>query len=311
VPSQRHPVRFVRNNWKSILVLTIGIPVIAVVGVVRWNDVRGPEARSTTPNSLAVSDRTTTSFDITLNDRQYKAGDCVTWNLDLGKRSERSTKIVPCDQPHLFEHVAKVSIHHVTTFPTSSEWLSIIDTACAKPVADRLGYALDPQGKFFHSAIHPRLEGWNEGDRELNCGIGARRDAGGDEHYDIDVLFAGVVKGQDQTFLLPVGTCYSYPTADTGRSVPCTEPHDVEVTGHTDINTAALPSTAGQWSAATEQCESLSASYAPSAAASGFEYGYLTMEQSSWDTGRRKVECTLAKYDRTGSTVEVTGSVKG
>jgi hypothetical protein len=310
VLTKSRPVRFARRFWRSILVVAIGIPVVTVVGVVRWNDTRaGESANPPVVTTISPDGSTTTSVDFTLTQRSFRSGDCVTWDQSVNRRSERSTKVVPCDQPHLFEYVSTVNVRDVMTYPTDTEWDAIIESRCAKPIADYLGYPIDPAGKFYNSALTPTDEGWKMADRELVCGIGARGD-GSEPETDLNVMFSGAARGQDQADVLAVGTCYAHLARETGRVVPCTEPHVLEVTGHVDITTSTKPNSDDQWRHAASACESQAKSYAPAFAQKGYDWNFLYIEQTSWDVGRRKVECTLGKYDEGGDPVNVTGSAK-
>lgn len=311
VPSNPRRFRFVKRNWKSIVIVVIGVPVVATIGVVRWNDAPSKDADSA-DSIAAASPKSTTSSTLVLDRRNYKPGDCVNWNQDVSKGgAEKTTRVVPCDQSHLFEYVTKVELPDGGTFPTEAEWEAIIARNCDAPTTAYLGYPLDEYGKFGVSVIQPTDDSWKMRDRTLNCGIGVRTSRSPLNPQEM-TPFTGSVKGQDQTHLIPVGACYSYTSAESGGEVPCTEPHGVEIVGHVDISaTKTRPQNDDQWYKATAACESLAKAYAPSAAKSGFDRGYLYIQPSSWDAGRRVTECTLAKYDASGNPVDVTGSVKG
>jgi len=252
--------RFIRRNWKSVVVLIVGVPIVAAVGVYRFDNMgTSDKPTEVLGQTIAADAASTTTTEVTLEFRTYKAGDCVKW--DQGERAvnrQRPTQVVPCDQDHLFEYVSKLEFQQDGDYPTDDEWNSIISANCTVPVTGYLGYALDSNGKFAPGAIHPSTGDWWQHDRTLLCGIQERSGSVASGDRDLP-LFKGAVKGQDQTYLLPSGHCYGQTDS---YAVDCTQAHDYEVVGSTEVKTKSRPSTASGWQSATSACQAQARTYA-------------------------------------------------
>jgi hypothetical protein len=302
----------VSRNWKSIAVVAIGVPLVTAVGIYRLSSMSEASIDVSSLDSIVGNGSTTsTSTNIRLNDRAYRAGDCVTWDQTEGRQAIRSTKVVSCDEPHLFEFVSKVQLLRNGEYPSTTEWTEIFQEQCGPVVNQYLGYALDHLGRFYVSAIHPSEEDWSQTIfRDLQCGIGYRSSPAVSSDDPV-AAFTGRAKGQDQTLLYPVGTCISYPAAGEGQQVPCSEVHDVEVVGYIELTGDKHPASLEQWREATPGCATVARSYVGgNLSTKGLEWSHLPLQVSSWEAGRRTVECTVAKYDSAGNTVDVTGSAK-
>jgi hypothetical protein len=92
----------------------------------------------------------------------------------------------------------------------------------------------------------------------------------------------------------------------------CDQPHDYEITGSVNVSQLkALPANNQQWqNALGAQCEQQTRAYTGSSVSQGRTGGWIPIEQSSWDAGRRVAECIVAKYNADGSDQLTTGSAK-
>lgn len=302
--------RFVKRNDASVIIMVICIPLIAAIGVFRWNNAHPKSSTPTLPAS-SIATSTTSSTLVLSNTDDVRSGNCVIWNQDISKGATKRTEVVPCEFDHLFENVSKYELQR-QTFPTETEWDSIIATDCADPVKTYLGYTLDPRGKFGIGAIKPTDDGWAQGDRTVHCGIQKVDPLFKKNSGDLTLpVFRGVVKGQDQTLLLPIGACY-LADGTTNGVVPCIQEHTYEVVGSTDISKArSLPASNSAWRSLTAaSCTKQADVYAGGRLKGGLQASWLDFDQTSWDAGRRSTECIAVKYDTSGNAVAVPGSAK-
>src|SRR2546421_4387248 len=168
----------------------------------------------------------TTSTTYELASRGYRQGDCVLWDQSTDAPESRTTRVVPCDQPHLIEMTGRSVMPILKAYPTEEEWTRMIDEGdCGRQAAAYLGGEIDPYGRVVAGALRPTPRRWADGDREMWCGVQAHSF---DSHTDPNVLdsFTGAVRSQPQGFVYPAGTCLAGDPATrttTGR-VPCNEP---------------------------------------------------------------------------------------
>lgn len=301
-------------------VVIVGTIVVALIGIAAAEHI-GPFARgSRTPASPASSLGTpslgsprptskTSSTAVQLADRFYNRGDCVRWATAPTAQTV-STIVVPCSQPHLIEIVSEANIPaSVSGYPDDEEWINLAKVLCARSVTSYLGYRLDPAGRFQIQSIDPTLDGWDQDVRTLWCGIGVGSSGG-----TISNLFTGVVRGQSQEFLYPIGTCLSAisPGGPTS-SISCIQPHSLEVAGNGSLaSLSQLPQGSSAFSEAVQsQCAVIAAQYVGGALSSKVQWGWLNLSQTNWDAGDRTVQCTVEAVDRSGSPTVSTGSLQG
>jgi hypothetical protein len=302
--------------------------VIVVVLVVLGLQGTGPMSQflhdadpsATGPDEASDRPSDTTSTTVGLASRAYQAGDCVTWNQDVGAPGRRQTDVVGCDEAHLFEFTGSVLLDP-SAFgpdgPTDAEWEVAIDRECPSLAADHLGYALDPAGRFEATAIMPLPESWRDGDHELQCGMG---------HVDVRVqppgaarvleAFTGRVAGADQTLLFGPGSCLGeFDTSGAVVVVDCAGPHLIEVVGAIELLGGAgapYPGDAAVAAAIEESCVQA----AEDAFDGAFPYdelgvGHFDMSESIWNSGGRVVECTVGRNGSGGEWQVVDGPILG
>jgi hypothetical protein len=267
-------------------------------------------ARGTVDTGASGGSTTSTTFG--LERRSFAAGDCVTWNQKLGAGEVRATHVVACDQPHLLEVTGRADMPVVAHYPTDAEWTDILDKGdCGRQAATYLSGGLDPYGKYGVGGIEPSAEGWAGGDREVWCGLDAKRH---DAHFDPDTLeaFTGGARSQPQGFVYPAGTCLAGDAvADTtsGR-VPCAEPHLYEVVGDIDTSHAfsSPPATdAPAWATKLyPACSALTRTAFGGRMPTGIQVRLTSIDPASWGTGQRQVECQIARFGAGGHPTTLT-----
>ncbi len=123
-----------------------------------------------------------------------------------------------------------------SAYPTETQWDAINKRYCNPIAHSFLGHPLDLYGRFASGIIYPLRFGWESGDRDLVCGLIA---AGKAAVPNWLIPFTGTVEGADQAQTCPAGTCLELTATETRGEIPCSAPHQAEVTG-----TATLPDTA-------------------------------------------------------------------
>jgi hypothetical protein len=234
----------------------------------------------------------------------YVGGDCVTWNEGF------TTAVVPCTALHLMEVIGRATEGGGAgvSFPSKAEWDNTVELQCAPLAAPYLGYLLDEAGRFAVTDLHPSAAGWNEGEREVLCGIEAKWPGTPFPYAPRQFLpFRGRVKGQDQAYLYGTGSCVDLPTG----TVACSEPHLYEITGTYTISSApTFPIDDDGWDAAVGSgCEQPTLHYTGGRLPAGASIGWVPFFRSSWDMGRRVIECAVVRRDANGL-VEATGSLR-
>jgi hypothetical protein len=236
------------------------------------------------------------------------AGSCLNW-----KRVDAAdAKEIDCTQPHLFEQVGAAPVADQSAFPDDAQWRQLVNDRCTPLVVGYLNGRFDPDGKFRVGALKPSQKRWDEGDRELRCGLQAASRSGA--LYPI----VGKVAEQDQSDVHEPGTCLGIDGRAIGDKVDCGAPHAVESAGFLDLATEfkdAFPSVGDQDRFLQPACTKLATDYAGGAQVISEKkltvyWDNLTAE--SWAAGTRKVGCNLAALlpDRSGF-APVTGSVRG
>ena len=307
----RRPRRFQPKDW-----IIPALFVVAAMYIIKAGPFRHPARPSlrsaglVTTTTLAPGETTSTTF--TLERLNYRPGDCVKWDQRKDGPGTRDTSIVPCDQLHLIEITGRTVVPDAPAYPPESEWTRLTQSGdCAAQAKAYLGGVLDPYGRFGIGAIHPSLESWNDGDREMWCGLEAHSQAA-DADPDVSELFTGSVHSQPQALLWPTGSCLGGGDGKTtfDGTVPCTAPHLYEVVGTVNAATRFTtppPGSSNQWSTR------LGADCAKVAAArlgrlpAGVDTAVFPIDPASWAAGRRTTECAVARFDpKTGNPTSLT-----
>jgi hypothetical protein len=234
-------------------------------------------------------------------------GTCLTW----ARPDAADTAVVDCAQPHLFEQAGTVVLADLTDLPDDRGWRQLVNERCTPVVMTYLGGRFDPDGRFRVGALKPSPTKWEQGDRELRCGLQSASRSGA--LYPM----TGRVAESDQSAVQPAGTCLAIDGRTIGDPVDCAGPHAVETVGIVDLAAKfpdAFPAVADQDAFLQPECTRIAAEYAGGAeaiTAKKLTVYWDNLGEASWAAGTRKVNCNLAALlpDRSGF-APVTGSVR-
>lgn len=292
-----------------------GSGVLQAIGLAS-RPAHGVPARAVPGGGALTGGDASTSTTIGIAKRNFRPGDCVTWDQNAGP-SVVST-VVPCTAPHLVEitHEEELTSYAPgAPFPDELQWTRIFASACGPVATSYLGYALDPTGRFAPGGISPSDGSWAQGDRTLWCGIQVSVQQSPDQNPNDLNPFTGVVRGQDQGVVHAIGSCFGPGSPGLrGAMVPCTSPHVDEVTGSVSIagQVGQLPPTAGAWSSLVgADCQKLAVGYHGGDLPPGVSAGWVPLTRSDWDAGVRTVECSIGWFDAGGNPVVGTSALMG
>jgi hypothetical protein len=237
-------------------------------------------------------------------------GTCLTWS----RADAADTAVVDCTQPHLFEQAGAVVLADQGVLPDDAGWRQLVNERCTPVVVEYLQGRFDPDGRFRVGALKPAPAKWDQGDRQLRCGLQSASRSGA--LYPI----VGKVAESDQAAVHEPGTCLGIDGRTIGDPVQCGGVHAVEAVGIVDLSAkfsgedAAFPQVADQDAFLQPECTRIAAEYAgnPEAiAAKKLTVYWDNLTEESWKVGSRKVNCNLAALlpDRSGF-APVTGSVR-
>jgi hypothetical protein len=299
----RPPRRFRAKDW-----VIPAITVVAAVYLVKHPPFGHPArpalhaAGATSAGTPAPGATTSTTYG--LERLTYGPGDCVIWDQRKGGPDTRDTRVVPCDQPHLIEITGRSAAPDEPSYPTDSEWDRLIGSGdCGRQAAEYVGGELDPYGRFHVGAIRPSLQGWDQGDREMWCGLESVSQAA---NHDPDVSdpFTGTVHSQPQALLWPTRSCVAGQAA-TGAldgTVPCTDPHLYEIAGTLDASRLATvpPPDSPLWDTRLgTNCYNVARAAFGGRLPAGVQSAVFPIDPASWRAGRRTTECAVARFDAT------------
>jgi hypothetical protein len=305
-----------RRRWTTALVTGLIVGVVALAYFVNRSRDQRPtvSAPVTFPSSAFVPGSTapaggtappgsTTPTTLALASRGFAPGECVKW-LQTGDSSpyDRQTYVIPCDQPHLVEVVSVgTAVSGLGGAWPGSRTLDAAAHRQCTPAAEKfLGQPVDPYGRFYVSAIAPSERAWRVGDRTMWCDVQLNNMSGQVSTGPLQ-SYVGEARGATQTYLQPVGTCEA--RAFDGP-VPCDTPHIFEISGNVDLTekATALPASQNAWQALVgSACNRVGMGYLRRAYPTSIEGGWQDIEASSWDAGRRVVQCVVGKVAPDGA----------
>lgn len=235
-------------------------------------------------------------------------GTCLTWS----RADAADTAIVDCAEPHLFEQAGSVLLTDQVELPDDAQWRQLVNERCEPVVLTYLGGLFDPDGRFRVGALKPSQAKWEQGDRELRCGLQSASRSGA--LYPI----AGRVAESDQSDVQEPGTCLAIDGRTIGDPVDCAGLHSVETAGIVDLSAQfpdAFPESGAQDAFLQPECSRIAAEYAGGAeviSGKGLTVYWDNLTVESWNAGTRRVNCNLAALlpDRNGF-APVTGPVRG
>jgi len=249
-----------------------------------------------------------------LADIAYERGRCYSWGQQ--DALETGAHEVHCVQPHLFEVIDQRTLPTDEypagiRYPSDEEWASIADEYCSAPVAEFLGYELDPDGLFVHGFLQPVPDSWSRGGRRIACGL-HQRPLPADAAPGLLPAFSGKVKGADQSLVYPAGACLAETAAGVRGTVGCEQPHEAVAVGTITLPPGPShdPPTDAQFDAlAAPRCMDL----ARATLGAGFRdsptvrTGWLRISPASWRAGSHTFTCTVDYRTAAGELRSETG----
>jgi hypothetical protein len=217
------------------------------------------------------------------------------------------TRAVPCDQPHLIELTATAPLPEEPTALQAEQWPALVEQRCTGPAEQYLGGRLDPDGRYRVSVLAPDPEAWRAGDRNLWCGLAANwldpalaatpPPSDDTNRRRPPTAFAGSVRDSSQFWSYRPGDC----VGPLSRAVvPCTQPHEYEVTGELTLPDRDRPPTEtgeGSWDDVVgEPCAARAAAYLGHEPAAPWSAGWVPVSAGSWTAGKRTVTCMVGQF---------------
>lgn len=233
-------------------------------------------------------------------------GTCLTWT----RPDAVDTALVDCARPHLFEQAGTVQLTDQLALPSDATWRQLVDERCGPVVMTYLNNVFDPDGRYRVGALKPSRSKWEQGDRELRCGLQSASRSGA--LYPL----TGKVADADQAAVEEAGVCLGIDGRSVGDPVDCASPHALETVGIVDLAgdfPDAYPQIPDQDGLLQTRCNEIAAGYAggPTVAADkGLTVYWNNISEASWAAGTKRVNCNVAALlpDSSGF-APVTGSV--
>jgi hypothetical protein len=246
-------------------------------------------------------------------DSEHRAGECLTGDehgasdvLALPAAAGR-TRAVPCDQPHLIELTGAVPLPEEPATLRAEDWPALVEARCTPPAERYLGGPLDPDGRYRVSVLAPDPEAWRAGDKDLWCGLSANwldpalaatpPPSDNTNRRRPPTAFTGSVKDGPQFWSYRPGDC----VGPLSRAVvPCTRPHEYEVTGELTLPDRDQPPAEtgeGSWDDVVgEPCGARAAAYLGHEPAAPWSAGWVPVSAGSWAAGKRTVTCMVGQF---------------
>jgi hypothetical protein len=235
-------------------------------------------------------------------------GTCLTWT----RPDAVDTALVDCALPHLFEQAGTVQLTDQLALPSDATFRQLVDERCGPVVMAYLNNVFDPDGRYRVGALKPSTSKWEQGDRELRCGLQSASRSG--------ALYpnTGRVADADQANVEEAGVCLGIDGRSVGDPVDCASPHALETVGIVDLAgdfPDGYPQIPDQDGLLQTRCNEIAAAYAggPTVAADkGLTVYWNNIGEASWAAGTKRVNCNVAALlpDSSGF-APVTGSVTG
>ncbi|MCY7343281.1 MAG: septum formation family protein [Pseudonocardia sp.] len=235
-------------------------------------------------------------------------GTCLNWT----RADAADAAVVSCAQPHLFEQAGTVALADQTLQPDDRQFRLLVNERCSPVVLTYLDGRYDPDGRYRVGALKPSPAKWDQGDRELRCGLQSASRSG--------ALYpnTGRAADSDQSAVQEAGVCLAIDGPTFGDPVDCAGPHAVEAVGIVDLTEKfpdAYPVVGDQDAFLQPECARIADEYAGGSeviAEKKLTVYWDNLTEESWDAGSRRVNCNLGALlpDRLGF-APVTGSVRG
>lgn len=294
------PMRTVRHVALGVLVGALTMFGVATLDTVTQTEVPVLSALASLPSGPADA--------VEAPAPPATPGTCLSWS----RPDAADTVVVDCGQPHLFEQAGPVALVDQVALPDDQQWRQLVGERCTPVVTTYLNGKFDPAGKYRVGALKPSPAMWDEGDRELRCGLQIASRSG--------AMFptVGRVADADQSAVQDPGTCLGIEGRTVGDPVSCAGPHAVETVGVVDLAakfSGAYPAVGDQDGFLQPECTKVANAFAGGdkvVAEKKLTVYWDNISADSWAAGTRKVNCNLAALlpDRSGF-APVIGSVKG
>jgi hypothetical protein len=235
-------------------------------------------------------------------------GTCLNWS----RKDAADTAVVDCARPHLFEQAGTVQLADQPRLPDDRTWQQLVNERCTPVVLGYLNGKFDPDGRYRVGALKPSQKKWDDGNRELRCGLQSA------SHSGALYPLTGRAADQDQSGVHEPGTCLAIDGRTVGDPVSCDAPHAVETVGIVDLAGKfphAFPAVGDQDNFLQPECSRIAGEYAGGQQVitdKKLTVYWDNLTEESWNAGTRRVNCNLAALlpDRSGF-APVTGPVKG
>src|SRR6185312_8824064 len=205
-----------------------------------------------------------------------------------------------------------VALADQAVLPDDQKMRQLVNERCTPVVVQYLGGQFDPVGRYRVGALKPSAAKWDQGNRDLRCGLQSASRSGA--LYPM----VGKASDSDQSNVQEPGTCLAIDGKTIGDPVSCSGVHAVETVGVVDLSgqfPEAFPQVGDQDGFLQPECARVAGEYLgdPAAiAAKGLTVYWDNITEESWAAGTRKVNCNLAALlpDRSGF-APITGAAKG
>jgi hypothetical protein len=312
--------RFEVTGWIVLTIVIGGLMVLPWLRVIDGDDGEAPAPERVVAEVDAASDTTaddealdaddgeaggtTTTTQLEFEWERYEVGECLDWAPD---DPWQSTEHVDCTVPHRMEVIGTAPLDDLVERPT--DWTALADERCTPLVEPYLGRALSFDDRLALHWIHPLDDAWDDGIRELVCGVAGREDT-----VDAGVL-SEAAETIDPALHRPVGTCVALVDAtvpDAGTvPIECVQPHHFEVAGPIAVPGTAYPDDAA-WGNVTRACADVvtAATGVPVGTGAGEHAAFVQLiSEPAWAAGARSTDCWVALLGADGAPVSTTDTL--
>lgn len=225
-----------------------------------------------------------------------RVGDCLLYPDEVGADGSfefESLTAVPCSEPHDMEIFAQIP-GPAGAYPGVIALTEYGQEQCAAPFESYVGLPVEHEARLIYSISYPFQEGWDAGDRTLDCVI---------ETWDGSQL-AGSQMGAGLLGVggLVVNSCYDFVIEDTYVSfteLSCDQPHLVQMIASEilpDADTAPYPGDNAIDTAGGSICADYFSLLVPTPSEE-LDYFWITPDSETWLGGDRLVQCHLVSFD--------------
>lgn len=232
--------------------------------------------------------------------REYTVGECITWDQSIPAEIDAKPIAVSCRRPHLKEVTGVFDLDDGRSEPTEAEWDELTEEKCLPATAAYLGHPvfdghLNP---IQTGSITPNHSAWVHHKRVLKCTISLRQPSLALHQRHIHPVLRTRVAQQPRLSPYRRGDCIRTSGKRTG-TVPCTSPHQFEVTGVVDASEMSeeVPNDAAWERDMGPVCEAMFADYFGGSPPAEADQSFYRISADEWAADIRGVPCVAARYD--------------